>query len=178
MLLKKTRFLPLAALALACTSAVAGDTEKKVKVIEYKTDIELISDGATTPIKLQFDGKPSEQQIEDAVAGLPPEKQEKVRQLLRNLEVENDEGLKVFAFKSGEGDIEKHIEIHADEAWSSQSGSNVFVLSDGEKQAQVFKFKFEGDESDGPFHALKHLLNTADLTPMQIVELQNILSQK
>ncbi|MDE3272390.1 hypothetical protein [Pseudoalteromonas sp. G4] len=181
MLLKKTLLLPvIATLTFAGTSAIAGEQEKKVKVVEMKTDVELVSaDGEHAPIKLVFDGKPSEEEIEKAIADLSPEKQEKIRKIVKNLNVEHsDDGVKVFAFKTGDSDVEKHIEIHSDAEFSTSEGNNVFVMSDGTKHAQVFKFKFEGEEGDGAFKAIKHLLESSELTPNQIVELQNILSQK
>lgn len=181
MLLKKTLLLPvIATLTFAGASAIAGEQEKKVKVVEMKTDIELVSaDGEHAPIKLVFDGKPSEEEIEKAIADLSPENQEKIRKIVKNLNVEHgDDGVKVFAFKTGDSDVEKHIEIHSDAEFSTTEGNNVFVMSDGTKHAQVFKFKFEGEEGDGAFKAIKHLIESSELTPTQIVELQNILSQK
>lgn len=181
MLLKKTLLLPfIATLTFVGATAIAGEQEKKVKVVEMKTDIELVSaDGEHAPIKLVFDGKPSEQELEEAIAELSAEKQEKIRNIVKNLDVEHgDDGVKVFAFKTGDADVEKHIEIHSDADFTTTEGNNVFVMSDDTKHAQVFKFKFEGNEGDGAFKAIKHLLESSDLTPTQIVELQNILSQK
>ena len=115
----------------------------------------------------------------EKTAGHENEKQEKIRNIVKNLDVEHsDDGVKVFAFKTGDADVEKHIEIHSDADFTTTEGNNVFVMSDDTKHAQVFKFKFEENEGDGAFIAIKHLLESSDLTPTQIVELQNILSQK
>lgn len=180
--LRKKMMMPLVmSLAAVLTSYSSLAEEKKVKVVEFHSAIEVAENGNETPFKFVFEGKPDEQAIEDAIAELSPEKQEKIRNILNNLHLDFSEemdGERVFAFKFDDNSDGHKIELHRVKEWADTVKNNMVFVGDNDKSAKVYKFMFGDNGTKSQFDVIKKLVESSELTAEQISELQDIINSK
>lgn len=171
MLLNKlNRALVIAAVCslLPMVAMADHDTDVKKKVVKIH-DSEIVISENDSVHTFKFEGTPSDADIEEKIANLAPEVQESVRKILKNLHIEkigeSASMVKVISDIDAPHDVEKVIELHADHVFHERGAP------------QVFAFSFEGGKGDH-YQIIKRMLDKAELTPEQIVELQDILLQK
>jgi hypothetical protein len=158
-------------------AAMAGDESEvktAVKVIKlHDAKTHLSSSDGDNVITLNFEGELDDAKIDELISQLPAEKQEKMRDILANLKIETatDGNGKVKVISLG--DTNAHfVNVLGDEL-----EHNIEVLSDGGEAVKAFSFSFGGDKGM-EIELIKSLIKKANLTPEQIVELQDLLATK
>lgn len=150
------------------------EVKKQVKVIKlHEGSTHISSADGENVITFDFEGELDEAKINEILADVPVEKQEKLREILSTLKIESstDENGKFKVFSLGDSNASFVKVLNAD------MDHQVELMSDGGKEVRAFSFSFDGKKGMD-VELIKQLISQATLTPEQIVELQDLLATK